>query len=72
MNETAEKKVINQIAASLMDARNRFDWIVSSSKLGVDTFVFCPTVEGQEEEQLRLFVEGVIPRVRAGLAENIT
>jgi alkanesulfonate monooxygenase SsuD/methylene tetrahydromethanopterin reductase-like flavin-dependent oxidoreductase (luciferase family) len=48
------------------------DWIISSYKLGIDTFVFWPLVEGEREEQLRLFAEEVIPKVRAGLAENMT
>jgi alkanesulfonate monooxygenase SsuD/methylene tetrahydromethanopterin reductase-like flavin-dependent oxidoreductase (luciferase family) len=47
------------------------DWIVSSYRdLGVDTFVFWPTAEGQEKDQLRLFAERVVPKVRASLAEK--
>jgi alkanesulfonate monooxygenase SsuD/methylene tetrahydromethanopterin reductase-like flavin-dependent oxidoreductase (luciferase family) len=48
------------------------DWIVSSYRLGVDTFVFWPMVEEEGEEQLRLFAGEVIPMVRASLEENIT
>ena len=47
------------------------DWMVSSYRgLGVDTFVFWPAAEGQEESQLRLFAERVVPEVRASLAEK--
>jgi len=47
------------------------DWIVSSYKeLGIDTFVFWPSVPGQEESQLRLFGERVVPKVRASLAQK--
>jgi hypothetical protein len=35
----------------------------------MDTFVFWPD-EGQEESQLRLFAEQVVPKVRASLAEK--
>jgi len=49
------------------------DWMVSSYKdLGVDTFVFWPAAEGQEESQLRLFAERVVPKVRASLREKAT
>jgi hypothetical protein len=41
------------------------DWIASSYKdLGVDTFVFWPSVEGQENNQVRVFAEQVVPKVR--------
>ena len=41
------------------------DWLVSSSKdLGLDTFIFWPSVEGQEEGQVRVFAEQVVPKVR--------
>jgi len=47
------------------------DRIVSSySDLGVDTFVFWPSAQGQEENQLRLFAERVVPKVQASLAEK--
>lgn len=46
------------------------DWMLSSYRdLGVDTFVFWPP-EGQEESQLSLFAERVVPKVRASLAEK--
>jgi alkanesulfonate monooxygenase SsuD/methylene tetrahydromethanopterin reductase-like flavin-dependent oxidoreductase (luciferase family) len=46
------------------------DWIVSSYRdLGVDTFVFWPA-EGQEQSQLRLFAERVVPKVRASLVQR--
>ncbi len=48
------------------------DRIVSSYRdLGVDTFVFWPIIEGQEESQLRLFAERVVPKVRAALVRNL-
>jgi alkanesulfonate monooxygenase SsuD/methylene tetrahydromethanopterin reductase-like flavin-dependent oxidoreductase (luciferase family) len=41
------------------------DWIASLYKdLGVDTFVFWPSVEGQENNQVRVFAEQVVPKVR--------
>ncbi len=47
------------------------DWIFHSyTDLGVDTFVFWPSVEGQEETQLRLFAEHVVPKVRTTLNEK--
>lgn len=50
---------------------NWVNWIVSSYKdLGVDTFVFWPSVKGQEENQLHLFAERVIPKVRASLEDR--
>jgi len=49
------------------------DWIVSSYRdLGVDTFVFWPAAQGQEESQLRLFAERVVPKVRASIREKPT
>lgn len=47
------------------------DWLVSSYRdLGVDTFVFWPSGDGQEEDQVHLFAERVVPKVRASLAEK--
>ena len=47
------------------------DWMVTSYRgLGVDTFVFWPAADGQEESQLHLFAERVVPEVRASLAEK--
>lgn len=47
------------------------DWMVSSyMNLGVDTFVFWPIAKGQEENQLRLFADRVVPKVRTLLAEK--
>ncbi len=44
------------------------DWLVSSYKdLGLDTFIFWPSVEGEEESQVRIFAEQVVPRVRESL-----
>ena len=41
------------------------DWLVSSYKdLRFDTFIFWPSVEGQEEGQVRIFAEQVVPKVR--------
>ncbi len=41
------------------------DWLVSSHKdLGLDTFIFWPSVEGEEEGQVRIFAEQVVPKVR--------
>jgi alkanesulfonate monooxygenase SsuD/methylene tetrahydromethanopterin reductase-like flavin-dependent oxidoreductase (luciferase family) len=44
------------------------DWITSSYKdLGVDTFIFWPTLQGQENEQTRIFAEQVVPKARSQL-----
>ncbi len=47
------------------------DWIVSSFQdLGVDTFVFWPSIDGQENEQARIFAEQVVPKARTHLRER--
>jgi alkanesulfonate monooxygenase SsuD/methylene tetrahydromethanopterin reductase-like flavin-dependent oxidoreductase (luciferase family) len=47
------------------------DWIVSSYKdLGVDTFVFWPSIDGQENEQARIFAEQVVPKTRTLLRDS--
>jgi alkanesulfonate monooxygenase SsuD/methylene tetrahydromethanopterin reductase-like flavin-dependent oxidoreductase (luciferase family) len=47
------------------------DWLVSSyTELGIDTFVFWPSGDGQEEGQVRLFAENVVPKVRASILEK--
>lgn len=44
------------------------DWLVSSyQNLEQDTFIFWPAAEGQEESQVRLFAEQVVPRVRSSI-----
>ena len=44
------------------------DWLVSSYKdLGLDTFIFWPSVEGDEEAQVRIFAEQVVPKVKESL-----
>jgi alkanesulfonate monooxygenase SsuD/methylene tetrahydromethanopterin reductase-like flavin-dependent oxidoreductase (luciferase family) len=45
------------------------DWLVDAYRnLQLDTFIFWPASEGQELEQVRLFAEQVVPRVRTSLA----
>jgi hypothetical protein len=47
------------------------DWMVSSyADLGVDTFVFWPSGDGQEEKQVRLFADRVVPKARASIADK--
>jgi alkanesulfonate monooxygenase SsuD/methylene tetrahydromethanopterin reductase-like flavin-dependent oxidoreductase (luciferase family) len=47
-------------------------WMVSSYRnLGTDTFVFWPAGEGQEESQVRLFADRVVPKARASMAEKV-
>jgi hypothetical protein len=47
------------------------DWLVSSYRgLDVDMFVFWPSSDGQEESQVRLFAQRVVPKVRASLADK--
>ena len=44
------------------------DWLVSSHHdSGFDTFIFWPSNEGEEEGQVRIFAEKVVPNVRAAL-----
>ena len=46
------------------------DWLVSSYRdLEQDTFIFWPAAEGQEESQVRLFAEQVVPKVRSSIEE---
>jgi alkanesulfonate monooxygenase SsuD/methylene tetrahydromethanopterin reductase-like flavin-dependent oxidoreductase (luciferase family) len=47
------------------------DWLASSyTELGIDTFVFWPSGDGQEEGQVRLFADRVVPKVRASILEK--
>jgi alkanesulfonate monooxygenase SsuD/methylene tetrahydromethanopterin reductase-like flavin-dependent oxidoreductase (luciferase family) len=47
------------------------NWILSTyTDLGVDTFVFWPSGDGQEESQVRLFAERVVPKVHASFADK--
>lgn len=47
---------------------NWADWLVSSYRdFGFDTFIFWPSNEGEEEGQVRIFAEKVVPNVRAAL-----
>jgi alkanesulfonate monooxygenase SsuD/methylene tetrahydromethanopterin reductase-like flavin-dependent oxidoreductase (luciferase family) len=47
------------------------EWMVSSyADLGVDTFVFWPSGDGQEEKQVRLFADRVVPKARASIADK--
>lgn len=44
------------------------DWLVSSyHDFGFDTFIFWPSNEGKEEDQVRIFAEQVVPYVQAAL-----
>ena len=47
------------------------DWLTSSYKdLGLDTFIFWPSVEGKEEGQVRIFAEQVVSKVRESLKQS--
>ena len=47
------------------------DWLTSSYKeLGLDTFIFWPSVEGDEENQVRIFAQQIIPKLRVSLKES--
>ena len=47
------------------------DWLTSSYKeLGLDTFIFWPSVEGDEENQVRTFAQQIVPKVRVSLKES--
>ena len=66
----SEKKpfFIHEKSPFVGSASHWVDWLVSSYKdLGLDTFIFWPSVEGEEESQVRIFAEQVVPRVRESL-----
>lgn len=47
------------------------DWLTSSYKdLGLDTFIFWPSVEGEEENQVRIFAQQIVPKLRVSLKES--
>src|SRR5260370_28205720 len=47
------------------------DWLVSSyNDLRLDTFIFSPSVEGEEEGQVRIFAEQVVPKFGDLLRES--
>src|SRR5438445_288063 len=47
------------------------DWLTSSYKeLGLDTFIFWPSVEGDEENQVRTFAQQIVPKLRVSLKES--
>jgi len=47
------------------------DWIASSYRdLGVDTFIFWPSIQGHENEQVRVFAEQVVPKARSLLTQS--
>src|SRR6266705_2552544 len=47
------------------------DWLTSSYKeLGLDTFIFWPSVEGDEENQIRTFAQQIVPKLRVSLKES--
>ena len=47
------------------------DWLVSSYKdLGLDTFIFWPSTEGEEEGQVRIFAEQVVPKAKESIRES--
>ena len=46
------------------------DWLVSSYRdLGLDTFIFWPSAEGEEEGQVRIFAEEVVPKAQQSIRE---
>jgi hypothetical protein len=48
------------------------DWLVSSyTDLGIDTFIIWPSGDGQEESQLRLFADRIVPKARAAIEEKV-
>jgi alkanesulfonate monooxygenase SsuD/methylene tetrahydromethanopterin reductase-like flavin-dependent oxidoreductase (luciferase family) len=47
------------------------DWLVDAYRnLRLDTFIFWPASEGQEQEQMRIFAEQIVPKVRSSLKEK--
>ena len=69
-SDKAEKKpfFIHEKTPFVGSASQWVDWLVASYReLGLDTFIFWPSVEGEEENQVRIFAERVVPRVKESL-----
>jgi alkanesulfonate monooxygenase SsuD/methylene tetrahydromethanopterin reductase-like flavin-dependent oxidoreductase (luciferase family) len=66
-SEMSEKKpfFLHEKRPFVGSVSNWVDWLVSSYKdLGLDTFIFWPSAEGEEEGQIRIFAEQVVPKLR--------
>jgi hypothetical protein len=57
--------------AMLAKAAASLDVLTGGRQVGMDTFVFWPSA-GDEEQQIRLFAEEVVPAVRAQVAAERT
>ena len=69
-SEKSEKKpfFIHEKTPFVGSVSQWVDWLVLSyQKLEFDTFIFWPSVEGEEESQVRIFAEQVVPKVKESL-----
>ena len=71
-SETSEKKpfFLHEKRPFVGSVSHWVDWLVSSYKdLGLDTFIFWPSIEGEEEGQVRIFAEKVVPKAKESIRE---
>jgi alkanesulfonate monooxygenase SsuD/methylene tetrahydromethanopterin reductase-like flavin-dependent oxidoreductase (luciferase family) len=73
ISEKSEKKpfFLHDRSPFIGSVSHWVDWLTSSYKeLGLDTFIFWPSVEGDEENQVRIFAQQIVPKLRASLNES--
>ena len=73
ISEKSEKKpfFLHDRSPFIGSVSHWVDWLTSSYKeLGLDTFIFWPSVEGDEENQVRIFAQQIVPKLRASLKES--
>src|SRR5438132_5631331 len=72
-SQTSEKKpfFLHEKRPFVGSVSHWVDWLVSSYKdLGLDTFIFWPSAEGEEEGQARIFAEQVVPKAKESIRES--
>ena len=73
LSEKSEKKpfFLHDRSPFIGSVSRWVDWLTSSYKeLGLDTFIFWPSVEGDEENQVRIFAQQIVPKLRESLKES--
>ena len=73
-SEASEKKpfFLHEKSPFVGSVSHWVDWLVSSYKdLGLDTFIFWPSTEGEEESQVRIFAEQVVPKAKESIRQSI-
>src|SRR5207245_6212408 len=69
-SETSEKKpfFLHEKRPFVGSVSHWVDWLVSSYRdLGLDTFIFWPSAEGEEEGRCRIFGDPVVRRAKASI-----